>query len=153
MANNLEKRIERLNELAGPSISENDLPDGFVDPGVFYEHPDGEWDHEKQMELMLSKRGPEHVADFALNEFNDIEHNVDVLERQFLKLFQATSGERTLESHELDAIKRTAKSIGNGDGFVDSSSISMCDSVKTALVVLGEMGEVEGASSTVNSDE
>ncbi|WP_143825048.1 hypothetical protein [Natrinema ejinorense] len=143
MTDKFEERINHLEERAGPSIESDDLPDGHVDPGSYYTNDDGDWNHERQMEHLLSTRGPAKVATHALDELNTIEYNIEALETNFLKLYQwAVEGEE-ITSEEKAHLESIAREIRTGHGYVDDTEPQMADAVRTALVVLGELTDVE----------
>jgi len=142
-SNNLEERIEHLKERAGPSIEADDLPVGEVDPTSYYADEDGDWNHERQMEHLLSVRGPAKAATHALSELNDIEHNVNALETNYLKLYKwAVEGEE-ITKEEQAHLESIAREIRNGHCYVDDVNPHMFHAVRTALVVLGELTDVE----------
>lgn len=143
MPENLEERINRLEERAGPSIESDDLPDDHVDPGSYYTDEDGDWNHERQMEHLLSARGPAKVATHAIDELDTIEYNVNALETNFLKLYKWAVEGDDITKEEQAHLESIVREIRNGHGYVDDTEPHMVDAVKTALVVLGELTDVE----------
>lgn len=140
----VKRRAEQLRTReGGTGVDEDDLPDDAHDGVSYYSADEGQgWKHLEQMEDLLESKGREAVAGHALDELDEFEGAIESFEQSFLKLYQAVEEGRELEAYEWSSIQGHASEIENGDDLaVEDSSVKYTDSLRAALVTLGEEAE------------